>query len=182
MLLCAHLKNHNLLGAMHGYVDNWIELQLIQEEFKMGYNQDYADSKPPANTLGQVPTARNPRDKHFERCQNLFQECLSLMERKNRGYTGLSDDPFSNFRQEKFDQFLRNTIPTSYDLDSVKQGILTRFGDKVQRIQNIMYSGEVNFDSLEDTLKDGINYLAILYSYLLSQQEAGAKQIETRRI
>lgn len=98
--------------------------------------------------------------------KELFDECHKLMEKKNGDYA-TDEDQFKSFKMvELLD------VP-------VEQGILTRFLDKVSRLTTLykencaVVDQEQNLvedESFQDTIKDAINYLAILHVYL--QQEA----------
>jgi hypothetical protein len=102
------------------------------------------------------------RNKNIE---NIFKECSDLCNSKNEDYAN-STDFYANFR-------------TVEDLGiPVWVGVYVRFLDKVKRMSGFICrfnnTGKlsVNHESIEDTLKDGINYLAIcLDSYRQWQKQ-----------
>ena len=79
------------------------------------------------------------------------QEAKAIMVAKNADY-GASQDALRNFR-------LCEMLSIPMD-----QGILTRLGDKLARIGNLIAKGtnEVKDESIEDTIIDAVNYLIIL--------------------
>ena len=70
------------------------------------------------------------------------------MERKNKDYTGGSDDPFANFKSVEVLGI------------STEVGFLTRMMDKMKRIASFVHKGElaVKDESVTDTLQDLSNY------------------------
>lgn len=89
---------------------------------------------------------------------NTFQKGLALIDKKNADYAG-EDDPFANFNNASIAHV------------SVPQAILVRISDKMSRIGNLLVRPAVVLDeSLEDTIIDAINYLAILLAWLESQK------------
>lgn len=90
--------------------------------------------------------------------ESTFAECLALSKRKNADYAGNSD-PFANFRQVQ-----------NLGLCSVSTGILVRLSDKFTRISNLLAAegreAAVTDESVVDTIRDAINYLAILAAWL----------------
>lgn len=88
----------------------------------------------------------------------IFQKGLALIDKKNADYAG-EDDPFANFNNASIAHV------------SVPQAILVRISDKMSRIGNLLVRPAVVLDeSLEDTIIDAINYLAILLAWLESQK------------
>ena len=97
--------------------------------------------------------------------ENIFKECSELCDSKNEDYA-TRQDFYANFRTVE-----------SLGLP-VHIGVYIRFLDKVSRmsgfIQRFITTGKmsVQHESIEDTLKDGINYLAIcLDSYRQWQKQ-----------
>jgi hypothetical protein len=92
-----------------------------------------------------------------EHMRATFAKCLEISKAKNADYAG-SSDPFANFRQVKH-----------LGLCSVSTGILVRLSDKFTRISNLLAgdgrSPEVKDESIDDTIDDAINYLAILKAW-----------------
>ena len=102
------------------------------------------------------------RNKNIEA---IFKECSDLCDSKNEDYAN-SQDFYANFRTVE-----SLGVP-------VWVGVYIRFMDKVSRmsgfIKRFNQTGKmsVNHESIEDTLKDGINYLAIcLDSYRQWQRD-----------
>jgi len=89
--------------------------------------------------------------KEFSRhIENTFKECLVLAKKKNADYAG-KEDPFKNFDSVKL-----------IGVDA-KHGIMVRLMDKITRIGNLLEKEpKVVEEKIEDTINDGINYLAIL--------------------
>ena len=91
------------------------------------------------------------RNKNIEA---IFQECSDLCDSKNEDYAN-NKDFYANFRSVE-----------SLGI-TVWVGVYIRFLDKVSRfsgfIRRFNKTGKlsVNHENIEDTLKDGINYLAI---------------------
>ena len=85
-----------------------------------------------------------------------FSICQQILEAKNKDYA-TDQDPFKNF------------IATANLANiSVSHGILIHIGDKLSRISNLLNKDMpvVYCESLEDTIQDVINYLAILKAWL----------------
>lgn len=78
---------------------------------------------------------------------------ISIVEKKNHDY-GADADPFRNFR-------------TAGILGlTVEKAILVRVLDKLARVNNLLdHEAYVKDESLEDTLIDAINYLAIMKAF-----------------
>lgn len=93
------------------------------------------------------------RDALIESVQKTFAAGLTLVERKNRDY-GAGNDAFRNFRTAGVVGL------------SVEKAILVRVLDKISRIDNLLeHEAYVTEESMEDTVVDAINYLAILKAY-----------------
>lgn len=79
-----------------------------------------------------------------------FIQCEKLVIVKNADYAD-SDDPFKNFN---------NSLLVGVD---PARAILVRITDKISRIGNLLDKpGEVSDEKVEDSIRDAINYLAIL--------------------
>lgn len=89
--------------------------------------------------------------------EETFTGCLDIAKKKNNDYAGeKAKDPFANFRGS---EFLTGV--------SVEKGILVRLGDKFKRVSNLLeQEAAVKDESIQDTLNDMINYVAILKSYI----------------
>lgn len=94
-----------------------------------------------------------------------FNKSLDIVERKNNDYSEDSN-PFANF------------TTSSIAHVGVPQAILVRTIDKLCRTGNLLVRPAVVLDeNLEDTIIDGINYLAILLAYLHSTQVGGSDEV-----
>lgn len=101
------------------------------------------------------------RSELIEHLMSLFDSASSIVEAKNHDYTGGNDDAFYNFR---FSERVTGV--------SVPRGILIRVSDKLARLKTLI-NGEnpaVKEESVEDTILDTINYLAILHAYLHAER------------
>lgn len=82
-----------------------------------------------------------------------FATGLELIVKKNADYSTVAD-PFSNFKAASIVGL------------GVERAILLRVLDKIARISNLLdKDANVADESLEDSLVDSINYLAILKAY-----------------
>lgn len=90
-----------------------------------------------------------------------FDECLEIATRKNNDYAGeKTADPFKNFRGSEF-----VGVPP-------ERSILVRTMDKMSRISNLLsQNNAVKDESIDDTIKDVINYMAILRSYIKNNKK-----------
>ena len=83
-------------------------------------------------------------------CRNTFITCVDILEAKNADYAGDSD-PLKNFNASEIVGVDR------------ERAILVRVMDKISRISNLLDKDPLVLDeTLEDTISDAINYLAIL--------------------
>ena len=90
--------------------------------------------------------------------ENTFAACLAIARKKNADYAGEAD-PFANFRASELVGV------------SVEKGIMVRWLDKLKRIDNLLSQpAYVTEESIEDTLRDAINYPAILLAYLQARK------------
>ena len=89
-----------------------------------------------------------------------FNECLEIATRKNNDYAGeKTTDPYKNLKGSLF-------VGVSPD-----RAILVRMMDKMSRVSNLLsQENAVKDESIKDTLKDIINYSAILLSYLKNEK------------
>ena len=96
---------------------------------------------------GQVIESTNPL---VLDCKMTLIECISILEKKNADYASESD-PLKNFNASEIVGVDR------------ERAILVRIMDKISRISNLLDRDPlVKDESLEDTINDAINYLAIL--------------------
>lgn len=89
-----------------------------------------------------------------------FTECLEIAKRKNNDYAGeKATDPYKNIKGSLF-------VGVTPD-----RAILVRMLDKMSRVSNLLsQEAKVTDESIGDTLKDIINYSAILLSYLKNEK------------
>lgn len=89
--------------------------------------------------------------------EETYIKVLDIARRKNADYAD-NADPFKNFKMcEQFGV-------------SAEQGILVRISDKISRIGNLLNKeAQVKDESINDTIEDAINYLAILKAYLINK-------------
>lgn len=94
------------------------------------------------------------RDQFVDHLKGTYAEALAIVHVKNKDY-GADANPFKNF-----------TLVSHLGIP-VQIGILTRFADKVARISNLIQNDKpaVVNESLDDTILDAINYLAILRAW-----------------
>lgn len=86
----------------------------------------------------------------IEQLNQTFTDCLDIAEKKNKDYAG-DGDPFKNFN---------NSLLVGVD---PARAILVRITDKISRISNLLDKpGEVTDEKIDDSIRDAINYLAIL--------------------
>jgi hypothetical protein len=110
----------------------------------------------PIRTQGEGPK----RNAMLDNIRATYELGLSIIEKKNHDY-GADADPFRNFR-------------TAGVLGlTVEKAILVRVLDKLARVNNLLeHDAYVTEESMEDTLVDAINYLAILKAYRNLTKEA----------
>lgn len=87
---------------------------------------------------------------------------IEITAKKNHDYTGVSDDPFSNF-----------CTVQELGICTTEQGFLTRMTDKFKRIISFVQKGVllVADESVEDTLIDLANYCILFAGYIKSKRE-----------
>lgn len=93
---------------------------------------------------------------HEEFCKKMIE----VTKAKSADYTGVTDDPFRNFR-----------LVEEMGLCSVEVGFITRISDKVARLSSFATKGmlEVKDESVTDTLMDCANYCILMAGYLKSK-------------
>lgn len=93
------------------------------------------------------------RTEFINELENIYKESLEISRKKNQDYAQ-EDDPFQNFRMS---EFVGVSIP---------RAILVRVTDKLVRVSNLLdKEPTVVNESIEDTLKDALNYLAFILIY-----------------
>ena len=106
------------------------------------------------------------KSEYFKFAHTFFDNCIRISEKKNADYTGLSDDPFSNFT------FVENMGVKT------EQGFITRMGDKLKRIASFTERGELSVqnESVMDSLSDLANYCCLMAGYIKSIED----RVETK--
>ena len=99
-------------------------------------------------------------DDKMKQLEGIFNKCLEIADAKGRDYSGTTDG-MGNFR------------------DFGWRGIVVRLGDKYHRIKNlIMNQGmtrAVHDESIDDTLRDLINYAALALVMRVIEQGGAAE-------
>lgn len=99
----------------------------------------------------------------------LYNKCLATVEKKNADYSGKESNAFKNF--EAVEQFA---------IAETKQGIMVRLSDKFTRIANLLnHQAYVKSESLQDSIEDAINYLAILHARVTYELERKTNHEDT---
>tara|TARA_R100000700_G_C3093757_1_gene93933 strand:- start:259 stop:597 length:339 start_codon:yes stop_codon:yes gene_type:complete len=105
------------------------------------------------------------REGYFKFHEDLCKEALELSMRKNHDYSGGEDgsNPFQNFM---FVEEMGVGVTT-------EQGFMVRLADKMKRLSGFCKTGtfQVSDESFDDTVKDAINYLALLAAYVKSKKQ-----------
>ena len=99
------------------------------------------------------------RSEFIEHIENVYARGVELIRRKNADYSADSD-PFKNFR-------MADMVGVPPD-----RAILVRISDKLARVSNLIDKpAEVSDETIDDTILDMINYLAILHSYVSNNKK-----------
>lgn len=90
----------------------------------------------------------------IETITQLYRDNLEILKAKNADYAGENTiDPLHNFK-----------AGSAVSKVSVEKGILVRLMDKIGRISTLLeQKNNVKDETIDDTIKDAINYLGILY-------------------
>lgn len=104
------------------------------------------------------------RTEFIEYLESTYQTCVEIVKKKNHDYSKDSD-PFSNFRA------------IAYILGRpVEEVVMMFIVNKISRASNLLHrENAVKDESVEDTLLDCINYLAILRAYLHGKNKSSQK-------
>jgi len=101
----------------------------------------------------------------LDHMRETYTKCLDTAKAKNNDYAGQGNDGFNNFG---FVERLRVT--------STVTGLLVRICDKFARMINLTQQvAAVKDESLSDTIRDLINYLAILLAVLSDKRDQETK-------
>lgn len=99
------------------------------------------------------------KDQFAADIQNTFARCYQIIKKKNHDYSGI-EDPFGSFRHAQIAGV------------NVKTALVLAVVQKVARLGNLLQRpAKVISESMEDTILDCINYLAILLAYIHSKQK-----------
>lgn len=101
------------------------------------------------------------RSELIELQEQVFDECKSILEKKNNDYSDESD-PFSNFR-----------VAEKLGFCDAEIGLVVRMLDKIKRIQTYLEDGElqVTDEGFDDAIKDTINYCVLLLGLVADMEE-----------
>jgi len=89
-----------------------------------------------------------------------FKNCLQLVKTKNKDY-GATEDALANFRK---------SVNVGV---APERAILVRLSDKISRISTLLANeAEVSDETIDDTIHDAINYLAILRVIIWNERES----------
>lgn len=91
----------------------------------------------------------------------LFGKLTGVMRRKNADYSASDENAFRNFEAVEY-----------FGIAETKVGMMVRLTDKFTRIVNLLKKNGVGAvqESLQDSIEDAINYLAILHARLESEK------------
>lgn len=112
-----------------------------------------------SNEVNQkAPETREQSVYYIAQIGELFKDALTIVSTRSRKYAK-TDNPFANFISSAE---LAGT--------TVEQGILTRVGDKISRLKNLLERKEAGDEfadeSIRDTFIDICNYFNILYQWI----------------
>lgn len=101
------------------------------------------------------------KEELFKLHEKMCKDAREIMVVKNRDYAGGSSDPFANFRGS-----------LNYGVEP-EIGIAIRIGDKFKRVEAYIKNGAlaVQDESVEDSLRDCINYLVLMAGMIKERQE-----------
>lgn len=108
---------------------------------------------------------------HIESIAKMYKKAISIVLERSKKYA-TEDDPFLNFRRG-----------AAFANTTVEQGIMTRIGDKLSRLQNVLERDDddaFSDEAFDDTILDLCNYFVILRNWRVlqaSQRELEAKQL-----
>lgn len=102
----------------------------------------------------------------IEHINALYKKCLGVIQKKNADYSGKESDAFRNFDAVQF-----------FGITDTKTGIMVRLTDKFTRISNLLKKDpHVVEESIQDSIEDAINYLAILHAKIASEKTIKPKK------
>lgn len=99
-------------------------------------------------------------EKFIAHIEAVYKKCVNVAKKKNADYSGSNADAFRNFDAVEF-----------FGITDSKTGIMVRLTDKFTRISNLLKKdAKVVEESLQDSIEDAINYLAILHAKLEAEK------------
>lgn len=101
------------------------------------------------------------REELLKHHEDLCQEALQIMKKKNHDYAGDSGEtPFANFERTE-----------AMGICSTEQGFLCRMCDKLSRLSTFANAGKLVVDNegYRDALLDIINYCVLFSGYVKSK-------------
>lgn len=106
------------------------------------------------------------REQFIAHLDQTYAEAAAIVKLKNQDY-GADANPFKNF------EFSAQIVGCP-----AETGIMVRFSDKVARIGNLLNGKDpaVKEESIDDTILDAINYLAILRAWRVHMAEQREQQ------
>lgn len=108
---------------------------------------------------------------YVEEIAKMYKKAISIVLERSKKYA-TEDDPFLNFRRG-----------AAFANTTVEQGIMTRIGDKLSRLQNALDRDDddaFSDEAFDDTILDLCNYFVILRNWRVlqaAQRELEAKQL-----
>jgi hypothetical protein len=94
----------------------------------------------------------------FAHMEKVFSKCVGIAKKKNADYTGKNKNALHNFE-----------LVEHLGISETKTGMMVRLSDKFSRLATLVRNSgdaEVDDESIQDTIEDMINYLAILHTKL----------------
>lgn len=153
-----HSGHPDRRGIWLAYEDNLFEEILLMTEIEMAIAND-------ALTFAEdSPLKTITREAYAARFNEILAKLSKLTQDKNANYAN-DADAFANFRL--IEHMSGGRVSTA-------DGLLTRMGDKLQRLVNLSGGARNNFESFEDNCIDLAVYAIILLIHAESQ--AGAKK------
>ena len=95
------------------------------------------------------------KEEYFKFHQEFCEKMMQITASKNKDYTGANADPFANF--------------TAVGDEWTAIGFYTRMTDKMSRIKSFIQKGELEHESVADSLRDLANYSVLFAGYLKSK-------------
>ena len=164
----------HLLDSVNGIKDDRVKINLgtAEKPLELIFDSSLVDIRFPcaSENTPQVKSEQKPSESEWLEsghanplwCKEyLHKKGRDIMMKKNHDYTGVSGDPYENFRGSR-----------EFDIDPVL-GILLRSQDKFKRIATFVLKGElkVQDESIEDALVDVQNYMDLIYGLIKGKRD-----------